>query len=108
MISPSGRSTEIADIGREKIIVDWVIPGMRRAKTPTDIRRRDRNWTKVIVGIVRDKCGITRVLIGYMASVTTGLVRSRKDGCRHGWRASWQAENTRLRRGGGGESQARV
>jgi len=97
MISSGGRSTELADIGGNKVVDDWVAAGVRRAKSPTEIGRCDGEWTKVIVGVVLDEGGVTGVLIGNIASGTTGLVRSRKEGCGHGWRARWQAVNTRRR-----------
>ena len=95
MITPGGRSTKLADIGRKKIIVDGVIAGVRRVRVPTDTGGKR---AKVIVGLVRDKSSVTRVLIGDMTLVTTSLVWPRKDGCSHGrreGRPSWQAENTR-------------
>ena len=84
MIPPGGRRTELVDIRGKKVVEDWVTTGMRRAKVPmaTGIRGCDGNGTKVIlvVGLVRDQGSVTGVLIGDIASVTTGLVRSRKDG----------------------------
>ncbi len=81
MITPGGRRTELVDIRGKKVVEDWGSTGMRRAKMATGIGGGDGNCTKVIVvlGLVRDEGGVTGVLIGDIASVTTGLVRSRKD-----------------------------
>lgn len=110
MIPSGGRRTELVDIRGKKVVEDWVSTGMGRAKVAmaTSIRGCDGNRTKVIVvvGLVRDQGSVTGVLIGDVTSVTTGLVRSRKDGCSHGWRASWQAVNTRRREKGRGRSES--
>ena len=89
VITPSGRSTELADVGRKKVVEDGVIADMRGTKTSADIGRCDGNWTKVVVRVVvvRDEGSVTWVLIGDVASVTTGLIWSRKHGCGHGGRA---------------------
>ena len=88
MITPGGRRTELADIRGKEVVEDWVSTGMRRTKMATGIRGCDGKCTKVIVvlGLVfRDEGSVTGVLIGDIAPDTTGLGRSRKEGCSHGW-----------------------
>lgn len=106
MITAGGRRTELADIRGKEVVEDWVSTGMRRTKMATGIGRCDGKCTKVIVvlGLVfRDEGSVTGVLFGDIASDTTGLGWSRKDGCRHGWMEGKPAggEHEAARRGSG-------
>jgi hypothetical protein len=93
VITPRRRSTELADIGREKVGVDGISAGMGGRKPSARIRVCGGNGTKVVVGVVevvgvvRDESSVTGVLIDAMSSVATSLVWPREDGCGHGWRA---------------------